>query len=761
MSLLFNGDFANPKQPLWLSALGPNVPPNNLQVSTLTVNPTGGIAMTSDGQAYPNTVGAPIAFNRADNLGSSAAELRMEPSKNVPTKGVETTYLASVTNGGTVYDDIALQGLQIYGPQVTAPAANQGCAGYLTRGPDPFSTELYTGNFITPQVTTSIMNASTINVSSFVVPGTLTTSTLAVSSIVANGADISTLRAQNSYFTLANCSSFNATNIVTSTLLTSTSIFPGNANLNSIVASTITANVGTFSTLNAPGGTYTSSVNTQSVSTAVAITKELFLSSMVFNASLSPNFNIEMGGIVGGLLGYVGANTLGVALGAANLATGIASLAMSRQSGGINPAVYQTVNGTSQVQFSTLGQATQTTFVTTDAIDYTHNSGNPVYTSTIIPANTYCMRTVSDPLNLANSDGTAGKGIQGYSQWEPVYPGPTQYGTSSITLRGSPNYIEIDQAGLGQNNLQIWAGNYVGIRGGAGVSIDTGFTGLTTMTGNAEIYGNLSIGQLSTLSTIQGPSPIRIVPGLTTPSIVASTIAVSSLIYNTAIQPAINTSSITTGTLSVTNNAAISQTVRLATNGGQIGSQGVFIGQTVLNPPLDGNSLSVQKDIQADSLNIRSIISNQGQLFVLGDTSLKSVTASTLTVGLVSTPSVVANTITTPLITATNLNGLGMTPYPPTNGTAGQQWGTFVIAGFRITWGIVNGNGSRPYYSTAGFTPNFGQPPLVFLTSLTYYNVPSWWSVVDRQVNGMTCFGLNEPGLPFNTQCQWVAIGPA
>jgi hypothetical protein len=132
MSLLFSGDFVNPDTPLWLSAYNPAVTPTNLQLSTLTVSDQGGIVMTSGGQPYPLTVGAPLAFNREDNVGANATELRQAPSKQVPTKAAETTYLASVSQGGAAYDDIALNGLQIYGTQVVQPSGNSGCAGYLS-----------------------------------------------------------------------------------------------------------------------------------------------------------------------------------------------------------------------------------------------------------------------------------------------------------------------------------------------------------------------------------------------------------------------------------------------------------------------------------------------------------------------------------------------------------------------------------------------------------------------------------------------------
>ena len=769
--LCFIGDFANPKTPLWQAAnsYGGGGGPN-LAVSTLAVNAQGSITMAATG-TLPNATYAPITFNRPG--AAPATQLVMNVSGNVPTKGSNTDYLTVATNNKLAYDDLAVQGLQIFGNQVTNPIANTGAAGYLTRGPTANSVTLNTGIFYTNQVNAGIGTFSTLILSTLAVPNTITVnevkassistnlataSSIVTSTIAGNTASFLTLNAQVANISTLNASTFSILNNALISSLGVSTFTAINNTLNNVSAGTVTAGIGNFSTLiTQGGGVTTSTITTTNLSSVTATLKEVFVSTMQFNATLSPNFNLDMGGIVGGLIGYAGANTLALGLGAVNMATGIASLAQARQSGGINSNVFQTVNGTTQLQFSTLGQSTVSIFTLTDAVDYTHNSGNPVYVSSIIGAGTYAVRSVSDPLNLANADGNAGRGIQGYGQWFPVYPGPLQLGTSSITMEyegNAGNHIEIEAAN-GAGFMEIKAINGIGIRSPS-IYMETGFTGLTTMTADAEIYGHLTVGQISTISSIKGQGPIGIYPG-----IVTSTLSVSSLNVGIVTQPAFIASSITTNTLTVNNNAIIGQTVRLATGGGALGSLGVFVGQTVTNPPLDGNSMSVQNDIQCASLGARTILATQGQLFVQGDSQLKSATISTLTAGSVSTPTMVANTITTPLINATNLNGLGMTPYPPTNSSPGTQWGTFVIAGFRITWGIVNGNGGAPYYSTAYFSPPFGQAPLVFLTSLTYANVPSWWSVVDRQTTGMTCFGLNEPGRPFNTQCQWVAIGPA
>jgi len=337
----------------------------------------------------------------------------------------------------------------------------------------------------------------------------------------------------------------------------------------------------------------------------VAVVKDLFMSSMVFNASLSPNFNIDMGGIVGGLIGYAGANTLGIGLGAVNLATGIASLAQGRQSGGINSNIFQTINGTSQLQYSTLGTATQTTFVNTDSALPNNVQGNIVYTSSFISSGTYCLRTISDPLNLANSAGIAGQGIQGFSEWTPVYPG-----SFSITLNNalqtqlfdsaSQSLINFGGGGGIPSTLAMFSPFRVRVISSNAVEMVAGST-MSMVASTMNIYRDASLlspsstinvnvnGILTATSTLQtrqlnvstisgGTFPINIIPG-----IVTSTLAVSSLTIGTSV----------TGSVSVSTLVTLGST-QLATNGAS--TFGVTIGSNA-TPPIDGNSLSVKGNV--------------------------------------------------------------------------------------------------------------------------------------------------------------------
>jgi microcystin-dependent protein len=286
-------------------------------VSTITVNKDGGIIMTADNTPWPNTVGsAPIAFNRI--TGQAATELQMTPSKQVPKFGSpETTYLAAVTNGGTLYDDIAVEGLQIYGNQLTNPNVNNRCAGYLTRKlEDVFSVELRTLTFYTSRISSFIMDADIIRVKNDLIANRAVFSTLTVSTgtnTVGNNPVFSTIRAQSgdiSTFTALtvaaatsvaapiintqtiNTSTLNTQTINTSTLNVSSFALPNALTLSTLNASTINAsgiiastlNVSTF---NLPQAFTVSSLNASTVNTSIFTTSTFSVSSFTLPNALT------------------------------------------------------------------------------------------------------------------------------------------------------------------------------------------------------------------------------------------------------------------------------------------------------------------------------------------------------------------------------------------------------------------------------------------------------------------------------------------
>jgi microcystin-dependent protein len=353
---------------------------------------------------------------------------------------------------------------------------------------------------------------------------------------------------------------------------------------------------------------------------------------MTFNATLSPNLDLGLGGIIGGLAGGFGANALSVGLGAGGLATGIAALAMSRQSGGINPSVFQTVNGTSQLQYSTLGASDTTILTLTDSLNPDTTPGNPINVSTFINAGTYCVRTISDPLNLPNPSGTSGLGIQGFSQWRKVYEGNTQLIGNHVSSMFSGNSIDFGNTPVipgVPNSPMIFN---TGANTGANVGYFQ-FNGaiLGTTLGLGPTYGSggngdINAEQAELAQTIRVPetytstifaydqttqnflSTLNIFPGLITSTITVSSFTIGNAQFRNLNASTINTSSLNaTGVISYNTQTGDSINTRIFNATQSVGTTALTaqsIGtQSLTTPTASISSLTSQQLINVSSVN--------------------------------------------------------------------------------------------------------------------------------------------------------------
>jgi len=184
--------------------------------------------------------------------------------------------------------------------------------------------------------------------------------------------------------------------------------------LNAVVANVSTLNVSSLIAANFRA----SEVDATTLSSLTSRVSFSLISTMQLNAnvSVSPNVDLGLGGAIAGLVGGAATQGLGVAVGTAGLATGAMALITGRQSGGVNSSVFQTVNGSTQLQFSTIGSPATSVFLTTDSANPLTTPGNPTQTTQLVQAGTYCVRSVSDPLNV----NSATQGIQMFGQWVPV-----------------------------------------------------------------------------------------------------------------------------------------------------------------------------------------------------------------------------------------------------------------------------------------------------------------------------------------------------
>ena len=380
--VVFLGDYFNPEEPIWLSALNPTNPAN-LELSTLVVNPvpTGNIllgSVTSNGIEY----NAPLVFQRpkGDVYGLSES-LVMNTSHAVPSLPVDGEFITATSAFGTAYDDIAVRGLQIFGAQTTS--GNSGCAAYITGNTDNTSITIETGGVYI--------------------------SSLFVSSLSAQTVVSTTTGVANSY----TASIFMSTPILYTNILSTTgSVYGKDAYFDTASISTAnisSVSIGTFSASEIDANT----ISSLSQRTLLSLTSTLQLKA---DFTISPDINLGLGNVIQGLIGGAATQALGVIVGTTGLVTGATALITGRTSGGANPGVFQTINGSTQLQFSTIASPALNIFLDTDSTDPLHAPGNLTSTARLVPAGTYCVRSVGDPLNIDS----ATQGIQMFGQWVPV-----------------------------------------------------------------------------------------------------------------------------------------------------------------------------------------------------------------------------------------------------------------------------------------------------------------------------------------------------
>lgn len=479
MSLIPTGAYINNVTPWWSQDIFGT--PANIAVSTLTVNPVpaGNILLQNP---------APLIFQRPVGDPNAPSEsLVMISSIGVPTKIVDSQYIAATKAAGTAYDDIAVQGLQVYGNQTTS--GNSGAAAYITGS---------NGNLI-------LAPKNSVFISS-----------LQVSSLIA-GTVVST--------TTNTATSYTATLFMSTPYLNSvgisTNVIGGN------IASFSTLNV---STLNAP----TFAISTLNISTlsSIILDTKVSLTSTLTLLGVS-SVNLGLGDVIQGLVGGAATQALGVGIGGAALVTGSVALVTGRTSGGVSSNVFQTVNGSTQLQFSTIGQAVSSVFLTTNSPNPLTTPGLEIRQSQGVAAGTYCVRSVGDPLYINNNVSS----IQMFGQWVPViqptatvpalaisslgvssvngatYPPPGGGGiTSTVALSTATINGNFTQSGTGTFN---WGGNtmsptQVVLARPTSVNATLTTAGAAFLNASATVNAGLTVsGGLNVNTgnvTIQGPS---------------------------------------------------------------------------------------------------------------------------------------------------------------------------------------------------------------------------------------------------------------
>ena len=138
--------------------------------------------------------------------------------------------------------------------------------------------------------------------------------------------------------------------------------------------------------------------------------------SLFGDTQFNPDINLGLGDVIQGMIGGAASQGLGVVLGTTALITGATALVTGRTQGGVSSNVFQTVNGSTQLQFSTIGSNVSSVFLTTISPDPFTTPGLETREEQGVAAGTYCVRSVGDPLYIKDSVSS----IQMFGQWVPV-----------------------------------------------------------------------------------------------------------------------------------------------------------------------------------------------------------------------------------------------------------------------------------------------------------------------------------------------------
>ena len=489
------------------------------------------------------------------------------------TSGVYPFSTTSTISTTQKYGDLALSGLQVFGDQNFGPG-DQGCLGYIkgiTDVADPYYGGMKIGgtNVVIDDATISTLHVvnfvstSQDTATNFTATQYMSTPLLVVSTIGGTG----TITMSNGRFSTLTTTQWISTPVVsTQQILTS-----------SIKASSISTTILDVSTISG------FNLDTDTFSSIIGNVQFNLVSTLELKASFSPNIDLGLGNVIQGLIGGASAQGLALSFGAAGLATGATALISGRQSGGVNPGNFQLVNGSTQLQISTIGISTTNVFATTDSADPLHTPGLLVYTSTLVGAGTRCVRSVSDPINISNTST-----IQMFGQWVPISEPNLQLSTLAV----SGNSVMTGQITA---NGPLVVNNTANIVGSTIVSTLT-VSAKTTANGPLVVNNTANITGSTTLATLG-------VTGATT-------------LASLTVSGAANVGSATVGSLSVTGSQTIAGNLNTggsvqATNGG------LFSGTTVMYNATVQNNLSVLTN--ANVRNVLSIGTGVNQITINGN----------------------------------------------------------------------------------------------------------------------------------------------
>ena len=182
------------------------------------------------------------------------------------------------------------------------------------------------------------------------------------------------------------------------------------------------------------------------------------------------NFDLGLGNAIGGLLGGLGALVggafiglgTGAGLGIQAITNGLFSLANTQGGTQLNSNVFETINGSTQLQISTLGNANplySSIFRSVSSISPNSVPGQEVFLSTFFTPGTTCVRSVSDPIPILTTNSTINTStIQSFGQWVPFLD-PTQTGEDIFARNARFSTLQIINSNTTANPIFINSSN--------------------------------------------------------------------------------------------------------------------------------------------------------------------------------------------------------------------------------------------------------------------------------------------------------------
>ena len=220
--------------------------------------------------------------------------------------------------------------------------------------------------------------------------------------------------------------------------------------------------------------------------------------------------------------------TVDLANGVVQFATGVQGLINSRDLNTIaGPAgppgqtsyVYETINGTTQFQFSTLGSAVTTVFRTTNQANPNVTLGREVFISTILPAGSKVIRSVSDPLQQAIISTqllSTTNYLQSFGQWHAILEPDYNLTISTLKVDSLSGFASLSTGKISTTSLEAVNMNVSNLLNTTNLYV----------TQNATVIGDLTSGSFATGVFGAGNS---IVTSLSTNSLSTGSAIISSL----------------------------------------------------------------------------------------------------------------------------------------------------------------------------------------------------------------------------------------